>query len=106
MVFSEVVNFPSCRKPVVNIHLDKHNNSGQPGRRILERTPQQCQPTHLVVLVFVLSLVRKVTDTATHSPHPLPRLTSVQLSRGCISFANQKRKRKQTKNLPAKQTRF
>ena len=45
MVFSEVVNFSICRKPVVNIHLDKHNNSGQPGRRILERTPQQYQPT-------------------------------------------------------------
>jgi len=41
MVFSEVVNFSICQKPVVNIHLDKHNNSGQPGRRILERTPQQ-----------------------------------------------------------------
>ena len=55
-LFSEVVNFSICRKPVVNIHLDKHNNSGQPGRRILERTPPQCQPTFLVVLLFVFRL--------------------------------------------------
>ena len=39
MVFSEVVNFPICRKPVVIIHLDEHNNSGQPGRRIIRANP-------------------------------------------------------------------